>query len=50
MEKSSLFVGLTFSIYEFGVELTSKRANIVIDIIKINGGKYIKLKESNIQL
>ena len=48
MNKSTLFTNITFSIFEYGVDLTIRRANIVIDIIKNNGGKYIQLKESNI--
>jgi len=41
-----IFSNLKFSIYEYGVDLTSKRANIISGIIKNNGGKILNLNQS----
>jgi len=48
MTNSLIFSSLTFSIFEHGLDLTTKRAKIIIEIIRNNGGKYLQLRKSNI--
>ena len=44
--QSTIFTSLTFSIYEYGSDLACKRAKLMEDIIKNNGGNLIQIKES----
>ena len=46
MTNSLIFANITFSIFEYGVDLAAKRANVIIEIIKNNGGSYIPIKQS----
>jgi len=45
LENELLFSKLKFSVFEYGSDLANKRAKLILEIIKNNGGKIIQLKE-----
>ena len=45
---STIFSGLSFSIFEYGIELASKRVTILSELIRNNGGRYLQFKEVNL--
>ncbi len=48
--KKLIFQDLSFSLITYSKDLTEKRADIIIDIIRINGGLIINLNSSKINI
>jgi len=40
--KNALFESISFTIIEYGVDISRKRAKLIIDLIEKNGGRYIE--------
>lgn len=45
--ENKIFTNITFSIITYSKDLTEKRADIIKDIIKINGGSILETNHSN---